>query len=103
MMVQLASHLVTLWLSSLVSGQSSLSGLPGLEQWQSHMRQHAAAVGRSEPQLALDSQRGLWQSQIDQVREEEERLGRGFLNENVNIEEDNENKKTIDDILKQIR
>jgi len=42
------------------------------------MQQHAVAEGRSPSQITQDKHRGLWQTQIDKVRSEEQQLGNKF-------------------------
>jgi len=63
-----------LWLCGPATGQSAL---PGIAQWQRHMQQHAVAEGRSES--VQERQRGLWQDQIDRVRDQEQSLGARFV------------------------
>eukprot|EP00091_Calanus_sinicus_P025570 TRINITY_DN9810_c0_g1_i1.p1 TRINITY_DN9810_c0_g1~~TRINITY_DN9810_c0_g1_i1.p1 ORF type:complete len:168 (-),score=42.99 TRINITY_DN9810_c0_g1_i1:385-888(-) len=103
MKVQLAPILVTLGFYSLAQGQSAL---PGIEQWESYMRQHAMAEGRSETQITQDKHRGLWQSQIDKVRNQEQKLGSKVSVSQTRTEEtleEDQDTKEIVSILKKIR
>ena len=64
------------------------------------------AEGRSEPQLAPDSKRGLWQSQIDKVKDAEEKLGNRVSVTQIRSEEtseENSDQEKIENILKRIK
>jgi len=69
--------LALLWL--LCGPATGQSALPGIAQWQRHMQQHAVAEGRSETESVQERQRGLWQDQIDRVRDQEQSLGARFV------------------------
>jgi len=69
-----------LWLCGPATGQSAL---PGIAQWQRHMQQHAVAEGRSETKSEQERQRGLWQDQIDRVRDKEQSLGARLVKPSV--------------------
>ena len=70
------------------------------------MRQHAVAEGRSENQITQDKQRGLWQSQIDKVRNQEQELGSKVSISQTRVEEaleEDQDQKKIEKLLKKIR
>jgi len=62
------------WLGSLPTSTQGQATMPGMQQWQRYMQQHAVAEGRSPSQITQDKHRGLWQAQIDKVRSEEQQL-----------------------------
>jgi len=77
MKVLLAPALLSL-LGILPTPSQGQATLPGMQQWQRYMQQHAVAEGRSPSQITQDKHRGLWQAQIDKVRSEEQQLGNKF-------------------------
>jgi len=77
MKVLLASALLS-WLVILPPTSQGQATLPGMQQWQRYMQQHAVAEGRSPSQITQDKHRELWQAQIDKVRSEEQQLGNKF-------------------------
>jgi len=77
MKVLLAPVLLS-WLGSLPTPSQGQATLPGIQQWQRYMQQHAVAEGRSSSQTTQDKYRGVWQAQIDKVKSSEQQLGDKF-------------------------
>jgi len=73
MKVLLAPVLLT-WLGSLPTPSQGQATLPGIQQWQRYMQQHAVAEGRSPSQTTQDKHRGVWQAQIDKIKSSEQQL-----------------------------
>jgi len=77
MKVLLAPVLLS-WLGSLPTPSQGQATLPGIQQWQRYMQQHAVAEGRSPSQTTQDKHRRVWQAQIDKVKSSEQQLGDKF-------------------------